>query len=501
MGYSNQPVHGTQGYYATQQQHPQGSTYGYVNYPANQVADSGSHTNMETQSQSLSALNNFYYDTRRGTFDPRSYTQVENRVMTIQAGGLPFIGHGGISDHQVGQGHVVGGGGGDGGAQTIMSSQFQLPALDHLRTKNDLLHADRIMEQAQATIYERPAQMAAAGTAQVIQPEAYHIRSENNNHKYHMRVPSEVPKIRNQQRQPMHYTQSASIANSNQSYATESPPALTPTNSTQSYPSNSPVSPYSTASTSPIATHSAPAVYPSLPSSSASRSANGESVGIYNLGMNNGSGMASGTTTLGGQFPGDAHHRYGGGHLRRGRPLKVVPGEEKMTKDRASTTSKEKDMDEDMESSDESTTMALSRRSSSLSNGSPTPHHPSISISKIILDSSKPSSSASSPESSPEVGPSPSSSPTSSTNDAHDPVWLGIVRTLEDLRDWIRQRLENGEYEERNDNNDDQQVEDKKPKTKTKRESVEEREETRRTSSEIGVGSEAVYPILCEVRG
>ena len=497
MGYSNQPVHGTQGYYGTQQQHPQGSTYGYVNYPANQVADGGSHTNMEAQSQSLSALNNFYYDTRRGTFDPRSYTQVETRVMTIQAGGLPFITHGGISDQHVGQGHVVGGGGG-GGTQTMMSSQFQLPALDHLRTKNDLLHADRIMEQAQATIYERPAQMAAAGAAQVIQPEAYHIRNEENNIKYHMRVPSEAPKIRNLQHQPMHYTQSASIANSNHSYATESPPALTPTNSTQSYPSNSPVSPHSTASTSPIATHSAPAVYPSLTSSSASRSANSESVGIYNLGMNNGSGMASGTT-LGGQFPGDAHHRYGGGNLRRGRPLQVVPGEEKITQDSVSTTSKEKDMDEDMESSDESTTMALSRRSSSLSNGSPTPHHPSISISKIILDSSKTSSSASSPETSPEVSPSPSSSPTSSTNGAHDPIWLGIVRTLEDMRDWIRQRLENGEFEERNDNNDDQQVEDKK--TKIKLESVEERDETRRTSSEIGVGSEAVYPILCEVRG
>ena len=40
MGYSNQPAQGTQGYYAAQQQ-PQGSTYGYVNYPANQAADGG----------------------------------------------------------------------------------------------------------------------------------------------------------------------------------------------------------------------------------------------------------------------------------------------------------------------------------------------------------------------------------------------------------------------------------------------------------------------------
>ena len=71
----------------------------------------------------------------------------------------------------------------------------------------------------------------------------------------------------------------------------------------------------------------------------------------------------------------------------------------------------------------------LSRHLSSLSKESP--RHPSISISKI-LDRSKISSS-SSPETSPEASPS---SPTSK-NGTHDPIWLGIVRTLEDLRDWI----------------------------------------------------------------
>lgn len=487
MGYSNQPAQGTQGYYTApqqqqQQQQPQGSTYGYVNYPANQVADSGSHSNMEAQSQSLNALNNFYYDTRRGTFDPRSYTQVENRIMAIQAGGLPFIGHGGISEH-VGHGHGHGHvGGGGGGLQTMMSSQFQLPALDNLRTKSDLLSVDRVMEQAQATIYERPAQMAAAGVAQVIQPEAYHIRSENNS-KYHMRVQSEaLPRPQIPQYQPMHYAQSASIATSTHSFTGESPPALTPTNSTQSYPSNSPVSPHSNLSISPVATHSAPAVYPSL--SSASSSANTESAGIYNLGMNHGSGMAPGTT-LGGQFPGNAQHRYGGGHLHRGRPLQV-PREE--TAQASSPTPKEKALDEDMESSDDSTTMAMSRRSSSVSKDSPT--RPRISISKIH-DTSK-TSFASSPETSPEASPSPSSptSKVSTQDNTHDPIWLGIVRTLEDLRDWIRQRLDKGEFEEGD------QVDQVEPRIK--REMGEEEE---KWISEIGAESGAVYPILGKVKG
>ena len=81
-------------------------------------------------------------------------------------------------------------------------------------------------------------------------------------------------------------------------------------NSTQSYPSNPLVSPRFNLSISPITTHSAPAVYPSL-SSNASSSANSESAGMYKLGMNNGRGMAPGTT-LGGRFSGDAHHQYGG---------------------------------------------------------------------------------------------------------------------------------------------------------------------------------------------
>ena len=198
---------------------------------------------------------------------------------------------------------------------------------------------------------------------------------------------------------------------------------------------------------------------------------------MYNLGMNNGSGIAPGTT-LGGRFSGDAHHRYGGGELRRGRPLQV-PGEE-IAQD-SDSTPKEKALDEDMESDDDSTTMALSRRSSNLSKGSP--RHPSISIPKI-LDRSK-TSSSSSPETSPEASPS---SPTSK-NGTHDPIWLGIVRTLEDLRDWIRQRLDSGEFEEGD--------KIKRAEAKIKRELGEEKTRT----SEIGAESGAVYPILGKVRG
>ena len=90
--------------------------------------------------------------------------------------------------------------------------------------------------------------------------------------------------------------------------------------------------------------------------------------------MNNGSGMAPGTT-LGGRFSGDAHHRYGGGSLRRGRPLQV-PGEE-IAQDSGST-SKEKALDEEMESSNDSTTMVLSQRLSAFRKGLPvTPVSPS----------------------------------------------------------------------------------------------------------------------------
>ena len=176
--------------------------------------------------------------------------------------------------------------------------------------------------------------------------------------------------------------------------------------------------------------------------------------------------MAPGAT-LGGRFFGDAHHRYGGGSLRRGRPLQV-PGEE-IAQD-SDSTPKEKALDEDMESDDDSTTMALSRRSSNLSKGSP--RHPSISIPKI-LDRSK-TSSSSSPETSPEASPS---SPTSKNG-----TLGGIVRTLEYLRDWTRQRLDNGKFEERDNI--------KRAEAKIKRELGEENTRT----SEIGAESGAVYP-------
>lgn len=199
-------------------------------------------------------------------------------------------------------------------------------------------------------------------------------------------------------------------------------------------------------------------------------------------------------TTLGRQFSGDAYHRYGGGHLHRGRPLQV-PGEHvAAAKDSASPTPEEKKknaLDEDMESSDDSsTTMAISRRSSSLSViKKESPAHPTISIFKSkIPDSTSKTSFASSPAtSSPEASPS---SATSDQNGTHDPIWLGIVRTLEDLRDWIQQRLDKGEFEEGAADVD-------KVEAKIKRDLGGEKT----AISEIGAESGSVYPILGEVKG
>lgn len=46
-------------------------------------------------------------------------------------------------------------------------------------------------------------------------------------------------------------------------------------------------------------------------------------------------------------------------------------------------------------------------------------------------------------------------SPSSGESDENDikanEVWVGIVRTIEDLREWIRYRLEHGEYEGSNE--------------------------------------------------
>lgn len=461
MGYGHQAPNGSQGYYGpTQQPH---ASYGHVFYPANQGGDSGNHTNLDVRNHGISTLNNFYYDTQRGHFDPKSYPQVESRLLAIQAGQLPFMNPGGLSEY-ASAGSAMGGGGPQVGVYAP-TGQYQLPGLDHLRTKNDLLLVDQIMEQAQATIYDRPNQMAAAGVHPGSQPGTYYVRSGIKYRQSHSPPRTHVPS---------HYGSGAatSPATVAASYVGgDSPPALTPTDSTHSYHSaRSPVSLHSNLSMSPATSAT---MYPTLPSTSS----DAMSTDFFP------SRMAP-TSTLGTQFHDDGYHRMSGGSLQRARPSSRAPKQEK---DYVIKDPKMLDADEMDISSDDGTAKRVTTRSSSPSSkgedrSTPQPR-PRAPVSDSMIDPALSGGSG--------AVASPSSGELDERDIKENEVWVGIVRTIEGLRAWIRRRIENGEYEGEEENREEKHQE-AKPKVKKENSAALDRAHDKQ-------GGQALYPVLGEV--
>lgn len=416
MGYGHQVPNNSQGYYGpTQHQH--GSTYGHVYYPANQGGDGGNHTTMDIRNNGLNALNTFYYDTQRGLFDPKSYPQVESRLMAIQAGQLPLLSNGGMADYHTGGGSMSGGGPQVGAYAS--TAQYQLPGLDNLRTKSDLLAIDQIMEQAQATIYDRPNQMAAAGVAQVAQPDAYFPQSGI---RYRHSVTPPRTQIPTSQYANATSASPATVATSQLNG--ESPPALTPTESTQSYTSaRSPTSLQSNGARSPASTTT---MYPTLPSTNSATIANDYFP----------SSIAP-TSTLGAQFHDDDYRRMRGGRLQRARPSHVT----QESNAHALQREMRNDNTDYMDTSSTDSTVVNSKNSrtfsSSFTNTLQPQARPELSDSMIDPALSDVSM----------VPLRPLSGELEERDIKANEVWVGIVRTIENLRDWIRHRVENGEYE------------------------------------------------------
>ena len=405
IDYGHPASNGTRGYYAPTQQH-HGSAYGNVYYSANQ---GGNHDNIDLRNQSLNALNNFYSDTQSGVFDPKSYPQVESRLLTIQAGQLSFMGNGGMAEYQ--------GGNSLGGAGTQVgfygpTPQYQLPALDNLRTKNDLLVVDRIMEQAQATIYDHPNLMAAAG---VTQPGAIHVSS---GHQYRQSQSPPRAQVASSHRSTVAATSPATVAASQ--LTTDSPPALTPTDSTHSYPSAR--SPVSLASNGAMSPTTSAAMYPTLPSTSSAAMS-------HNYFQ---SGMAP-TSALGAQFNEDYHRRMPGSNLHKAQPLRTL------TRDSALKHAKkinEDDMDTSSDDGIEVKAGGPVTPQSEEDEATPQPHSRSE-VSPSMID----------PALSGEAVTSQSPGELDENDIKADEVWVSIVRTIEDLRAWILHRLKHGEYE------------------------------------------------------
>lgn len=418
---------------------------------------------MDVRNHSISNLNNFYYDTQRGHFDPKSYPQVESRLLAIQAGHLPFVNHGALSEYPMGA-SSMGGGGAQAGVYAS-TPHYQLPGLDHLRTKNDLLLVDQVMEQAQATIYDRPNQMAAAGVDPGSQPGTHYVGS-----KY--RQSQSPPRSQLPSRYGSGVTASpATVAASH--FSADSPPALTPTDSTHSYPSaRSPASLHSNISMSPATTAT---MYPTLPGTSS----DAMSTGYFSSSM-------TPTSTLGAQFHDDDYHRMSGGRLQRARPSSRAPKPEK----EAVKAPKKLDVGEMDTSSDDGTAMVQTGRSSSSSSkgedrATPQPR-PRAQVSDSMIDPALSGGSG--------AVPSPSSGELDERDIKDNETWVAIARTIEGLRAWIRGRLQKGEYEgaERSEAREEKEQAVGEPRVKK-----EVRDGSEGENDEHG--GQGLYPVLGEV--
>lgn len=411
MGYGHATSNGSHVYYAPSHQ-PSGSSYGHVYYPTAHGGDGGGTTTLDSRNHGINALNTFYYDAQRGAFDPKSYTQVESRLMAISGSHFPFLSNGSITDYR-----ATGSPAGHGGPQVGVlgpSPQYLLPAMNHLRTKNDLLAVDQIMEQAQATIYEHPSQMAAAGLGHLAQPDAYHVPSTSDS------PPSGSPPPMHPRFSPHAHAPSAPHLISTPTPSRDSPPALTPTDSTKSFTSgHSPLSRHSSGGVSPVTTGS---MYPTLPGTSTAAM----SSGVFRS-------SAAPASTLGNQFQGDEFLRMRSGQLHRGRQLKVEaevrqpgppqplhPKDETELADDPVARRKPGASSTFTEQEKQARTRARPR---------------SIEISASMID---PALSGVMP---------PSAGEMDEKEIKADENWVMMARTIENLRSWIQRRVEHGDFE------------------------------------------------------
>lgn len=286
MGYPPQGHNGAQNYYGPTQQQGYGNGYGTVSYNLGQGADVGNVA--FDNNKSLASLNTFIGDVQRGIIDTKSYAQLSNRLMPLQHSGLPYVLSSAMADYQPAPVQVDVGGG--------QSAAYSLPAIDNLRTKDQLVMMAQRFEQMAATVYEAADQAAAAGIGQ---PGAHYVQDTMD---YRQHLPT--PGI--QLRAAHNESPLAPSARTNPSVST---PVLTPPSSAGSY----------TSAHSPDSTHSNPRLSPATPNGSMYPSLPGPSAGGYSS-----SSMAP-AATLSAQSENDYRPRHGGGYLQKAQPMGPPP--------------------------------------------------------------------------------------------------------------------------------------------------------------------------------
>ncbi|KAI0481092.1 hypothetical protein GGR56DRAFT_688558 [Xylariaceae sp. FL0804] len=241
----------------------------------------------DSRKRPYDVMDDFFSDVKRRSIDPSSYHQVSQRLVPLHgavlgSGAAEYLpapavvsvdGHGGSAPYQ----------------------HYALPPMPNVRTKNDLVQIDRILEQMQSTVYESSNNAAAAG---VHQPGSHYLPLGFR----HSQSPPHSAAAQSQSAMGAHAysaAHGASPMTAVSSTHSNGTPAETPPSSSVSYTSgHSPGA--SSSGMSPPTRHSstASALYPTLPA------------------VTSGYPGQSATSTLGPNFSAD-QRRYSGGMLQR----------------------------------------------------------------------------------------------------------------------------------------------------------------------------------------
>lgn len=411
--------------YTAPQQYPGG--YGQVNYPtSNTLQDVQS---MDTRKRAIEALNDFLGDIKRRAIDPGNYYDVGQRLQSqnlplpISSGfgystGNNYNSNSGSSYSSAGNSLLDSFGGSSGnmlGGSTMahgpISQSYSLP-LPNARTKNDLQDIDRFLEQLQATVYENSNSAAAAGVQQPgVHTQHTHYPGFNN----HYRSSDSPPNMQYGGSSSGGVASLNSVANmsgmTSNANAMDTP-ALTPASVT-SYASSS-HSPMSTHSRSSMSSVNGSNMYPSLPSVTA----------VSDLGAGYPSTTSAPASGLASGFDGFEGRRYSGGRLQREAP---APKDERASEDAM-----------DMES-----------------DGAKTPRNAKEAEERPGSSSLDPAL-RSTPVPSQNTVQSPNEGSANSDGDRSQEIWVENIRVIESLRKWVQSRIENGEF-------DNEQAQDEAP--------------------------------------
>ncbi|KAI1115992.1 hypothetical protein F5Y14DRAFT_408869 [Nemania sp. NC0429] len=234
----------------------------------------------DTRKRSYEAMHEFFTDTKRRQLDPTSYHQVSQRLVPLH-GALPIHAHSLGAEYLPAPAVVSV----DGHGAHAPYQHYALPPMPELRTKNDLVRMDQMLEQMQSTIYE-------SSNSPYIPINMRHSHSPPHS------------TAQSQSAMGAHAYSAAHVASPltavSSTHSTGTPVATPPSSSVSSYTSgHSPSA--SSAGFSPSSRHSstASALYPTLPA------------------VPSGYPGQSATSTLGPSFDTDPRRRYSGSMLQR----------------------------------------------------------------------------------------------------------------------------------------------------------------------------------------